>query len=230
MEFFGNTIESIRLYDPTNQRSVKRIASISIGPATELLLPFAENGSKLEDLLKSIDFSNCGEETQQTFIKELGELYRGQKNVSNEFYAPLFNQDSLLSFLPDNTLLIIDEPLSVQRIIDDFDNKAVELYRSQQEQGELPANFPKSYFNRVEIEPALGKMPRLMLTRLGISAKTSNFQLDFKTLTSYGGQIPNFIPKIKKMLAEKRRLIVVTHQANRLSEVLGRRRILSHLS
>ena len=48
LEFFGNAIESIRLYDPANQRSVKRIPSISIGPATELLLPFAENVPKPE--------------------------------------------------------------------------------------------------------------------------------------------------------------------------------------
>ena len=49
LEFFGNTIESIRLYDPANQRSIKRIPSITIGPATELLLPFAENSPKPED-------------------------------------------------------------------------------------------------------------------------------------------------------------------------------------
>ena len=34
LEFFGNTVESIRLYDPANQRSVRRIPSIAIGPAT----------------------------------------------------------------------------------------------------------------------------------------------------------------------------------------------------
>ena len=98
LEFFGNTVESIRLYDPANQRSVKRISSITIGPATELLAPFSENGSRSEDILKTIDFSNCSEETRQTFINELSELYRGQKTVSKEFYAPLFNQDSLLSY------------------------------------------------------------------------------------------------------------------------------------
>src|SRR5208283_1264137 len=42
LEFFGNTVESIRLYEPTNQRSVKKVNSISIGPATELAAPFTE--------------------------------------------------------------------------------------------------------------------------------------------------------------------------------------------
>ena len=44
LEFFGNMVESIRLYDPANQRSVRRVPAISIGPATELAAPFAENG------------------------------------------------------------------------------------------------------------------------------------------------------------------------------------------
>ena len=33
--------------------------------------------------------------------------------------------------------------------------------------------------------------------------------------------MPTFIAKIKQMLADKERIILVTHQANRLSELLG---------
>ena len=221
LEFFGNTIESIRLYDPMNQRSVKRIPSINVGPATELLAPFAENSPKPETIMSSLDFKNCTEETQQIFTKELSDLYRGQKNVSKEFYAPLFNQDSLLSYLPENTLLIIDEPLSVQRTIEDFDNKAMELRQDQQAQGELPANFPKPYFRWDELAPALERLPRLILSELGIADNKSIHHLDFKLLASYGGQLPMFIAKIKQLLADQQRVVLVTHQANRLSELLG---------
>jgi transcription-repair coupling factor (superfamily II helicase) len=227
LEFFGNIVESIRLYDPTNQRSVRRVPSINIGPATELTAPFAENGPQPEDILKTLDFNNCTEEFRQTFAKEMEELYRGQKTVSKEFYAPLFNRDSLLSYLPENTLLIIDEPLSVQRTVEDFDNKAVEIYRGRQAQGELPVNFPKPYFSWDEMAPALQKMPQLILSELGMSEKAAVHHLDFKTLPSYGGQLPTFIAKIKQMLADKERVILVTHQANRLSELLGEEDIIA---
>ncbi len=173
LEFFGNIVESIRLYDPTNQRSVRRVPSINIGPATELAAPFAENGPKPEDILKTLDFSNCNEEFRQTFAKELEELYRGQKTVSKEFYAPLFNRESLLSYLPENTLLIIDEPLSVQRTVEDFDNKAVEIYKGRQAQGELPVNFPRPYFSWEEMAPALAKMPQFDFVRTGNVGKSS---------------------------------------------------------
>ena len=227
LEFFGNTIESIRLYDPANQRSVKKVPSVSIGPATELLTPFAENSPKPEEILGKLDFVNCNEETRQNFLKELSELYRGQKTVSQEFYASLFNQDSLLSYLPDNTLLIIDEPLNVQRTIEDFNEKATELRQSGQEHGQLPGNFPKPYFNWEELMPELEKTPRLILSSLGMAGNESSLRLDFKPLTSYGGQFPNLIAKIKQMLAEKQRIILVTHQANRLSELLEEQDIMA---
>ncbi len=219
LEFFGNSIGSIRLYDPINQCSLKKTASIIIGPATELITPFLENGAELEGILSGIDFSNCNEESRERFIKELTELYQGRRNISKEFYAPLFNQDSLLSYLPENTVLILDEPLSVQRTIEDFDDKAVELCKSQQEQGELPVNFPSPYFTWDELQPSLEKIPRLMLTTLGI-ADESRYHLNFTPVPSYAGQLPTFIAKVKQMLAEKQRLILVTHQANRLSELL----------
>ena len=128
---------------------------------------------KPEDILKTIDFSNCNEEFRQTFAKELEELYRGQKTVSKEFYAPLFNRESLLSYLPENTLLIIDEPLSVQRTIEDFDNKAVEIYKGRQAQGELPVNFPETVFQLGRNGTGAGENAAVDFVRTGNVGKSS---------------------------------------------------------
>ncbi|MCX6003305.1 MAG: transcription-repair coupling factor [Chloroflexi bacterium] len=220
IEFFGNTVESIRLYDPANQRSVKKVVSITIGPATELLSPFSGNNIESESLLNSLDFTNCSEETRQHYVKELSELYHQQKSASKGFYATLFNQGSLLSYLPKNTLLILDEPLNVRRTMEDFDNKARELRDSQREQGELPANFPTPYSTWEELAPALEEMPSLSLATLGITNDESSHYLDFRPSPNYAGQLPIFIAKVKQMLSEKQRVILVTHQANRLSELL----------
>jgi len=50
----------------------------------------------------------------------------------------LFNRDSILSYLPENTLLIIDEPLSVQRTIEDFDNKAMNSVKTSRRRVSFP--------------------------------------------------------------------------------------------
>ena len=221
LEFFGNTVESIRLYDRANQRSVRRIVSITNGTGDGITGAFSETVPRPEDILKTLDFTNCSEETRQSFSHELSELYRGQKTVSKEFYAPLFNQDSLLSYLPENTLLIIDEPLSVQRTIEDFGNKAQELNKTGKNRANCRPISPSPTSIGMKSHPPWRKYHDLVISTFGTADKESTHQLNFKALTGYGGQLPNFIAKIKQMLAGRERLILVTHQANRLSELLG---------
>ncbi len=59
LEFFGNTIDSIRLFDPTSQRSLKATSEIVIGPTTELLAMSLGNKTELEKAVKSIDCASC---------------------------------------------------------------------------------------------------------------------------------------------------------------------------
>ena len=96
LEFFGNTIDSLRLFDPANQRSLKAIPSISIGPATEVLASPGE----LESALNRLDLSECSDEVRQQFQQETAMLLNRQKPGNLQFYAPLFNQGTLLEYLP----------------------------------------------------------------------------------------------------------------------------------
>ena len=43
LEFYGNTIDNIRLFDPTNQRSQTTVPEVAIGPATEQLASLSDS-------------------------------------------------------------------------------------------------------------------------------------------------------------------------------------------
>ncbi|HEX9896239.1 MAG TPA: transcription-repair coupling factor [Dehalococcoidales bacterium] len=218
IEFFGNVVESIRLFDPANQRSVQKVDAVTIGPASKLLRP--ANGERPDALLNKLDFSQCPEEVCQRFTRELTALMRGQKMADKDFYAPFFNQDNLMSYLPADTLVVLDEPLVVRSAIEDLNNKAQELRVGLEKQGELPLNFPTPYFTWDELQPALEKLPRLSLISWGIDEDEQTYKLGFKPILNYAGQINSFINRVKQSLAEKRRVIIVSHQANRLQELL----------
>ncbi|GAI99039.1 unnamed protein product, partial [marine sediment metagenome] len=95
LEFYGDTIDSIRLFDPANQRSQTTVSELAIGPATELLTPLLGDKVELESIINSIGAS-------QHFEQELAMLLDKQRPSNLQFYAPLFNQDSILSYLsPD---------------------------------------------------------------------------------------------------------------------------------
>ncbi len=217
LEFYGNTIDSIRLFDPANQRSLEAVSSVFITPATELLV---SNQAGLEAAINSIDLSGLSWEISQQFKQDLALLLNKQKPAPAQFYASLFNKDSILSYLPRNTLLILDEPLSLKRAIEELDAEASELRTEKLEQGELPHNFPRPYFTWEELEPMFDQRHCLRLTSWGVSEREQTHQLNFTPTPNYGGQLPLFIKKVKQHLSQKHRLIIISHQASRLSELL----------
>jgi len=217
LEFFGNTVDNIRLFDPANQRSLKTVPSVVISPATELLV---SNKLELESVINNIDLSGLSQDVSQQLRRELALLLNRQKPGAIQFYASLFNKDSILSYLPQDALVILDEPLSLERAVEDLDTEAEELRTEKLDKGELPHNFPRPYFTWDELEPILGKKQCLTLTAWGISDEEQPYQLDFTPTPNYAGQLPLFIKKIKQLLNQKHRLILISHQASRLSELL----------
>ncbi len=219
LEFLGNTIDSIRLFDPTSQRSLTTVSEVAIGPATELLTPRLTSQQELESTLNSIDLTGCSPGVSQQFQQELAILLDKQRPGNIQFYAPLFNQDSILSYLPRDAWVILDEPHNLKQTIDDLDAEASELRLEKLEGEELPANFPRPYFTWPELESRMKDRQCLKLTAWGITDEQPH-RLNFAPVPNYAGQLPLFIKKTKPLLKRKHRLILVSHQASRLSELL----------
>jgi transcription-repair coupling factor (superfamily II helicase) len=217
LEFFGNAIESIRFFDPATQRSQRAVPAITIVPATELLAPRTKSKQGLETILGALDLTSLSEESRQQFQQEIALLLADEKPAS-QFYAPLFNQNSLLDYVPADALLILDEPVSIRRVTEELETEAEEMRAERLARQELPQNFPRPYFSWAELEPALTSQHHLTLT--GWGAIEESLSLSFRTAQSYAGQLPTFIQKAREMLSQKKRVVIVSHQASRLSELL----------
>jgi len=218
LEFFGNTVDSIRLFDPASQRSVKEESSVAITPATELLAPLLRNKPELEQLLDGIDLSGCTGEVNQQLKQEIAMLLERQRPRNIQFYASLFNKDSLLNYLPQNALLILDEPRNIEQAVDELDAEASEMRSEKLERGELPHHFPRPYFAWKELETVIKDRRSLVLSALGVDEESC--RLGFTTAPSYAGQMPSFIKRVKQFRDQRHCLIIVSHQASRLSELL----------
>ncbi len=227
LEFFGNTIDSIRLFDPASQRSLRAVSSMAVGPATELLTPLSSSQSGLEQIISSLDLTGLNSEVREQFQQELAMLLNKEKPSHLQFYAPLFHTDSLLSYLPQDGLLILDEPQNIKLAVEDLEAKADELRAAKLERGELPHNFPTPYFTWDELDSGMENRQRLTLTSWGITGYDQWHKLSFTSAPSYAGQLPGFIKKAREMLDQRKRLILVSHQASRLSELLDEEDIIA---
>ncbi|MBA7483686.1 Transcription-repair-coupling factor [subsurface metagenome] len=221
LEFFGNTVDSIRLFDPSSQLSLRTASSLAICPATETLSLLLQDKLELEPILNSLDLSNCSTGVRQQFQQELAMLINKQRPSNMQFYATLFNKDSILSYLSPDALLVLDEPVTIKQAMEDLHAKANELRTEKLERGELPHSFPSPYFTWQELEPRIKNRRCLGLTAWGSPDNEPSYQLNFAPAPSYAGQLPSFINKAKQLLNQKHRLILISHQASRLSELLN---------
>jgi transcription-repair coupling factor (superfamily II helicase) len=220
LEFFGNTIESLRTFDPSTQRSLAPLASLFVSPATEVLAPLSMNSRDLEAVVNNLDLTGCNPDTRQYFVRDLALLRERQRPHDMPLYSALFNHDSLFGYLPEDCLIIIDNQTAVSQAMEDLDREAQALREARVGRGELPANFPIPYITWTELQPGLRQRPILRLTAWTGPGEQFSIPLEFTSLPGYAGQLPAFVNRVKQLLAQKCRLVVVSHQSSRLAELL----------
>ncbi|MDP2744528.1 MAG: hypothetical protein Q8P00_05625, partial [Dehalococcoidia bacterium] len=109
IEFVGDKVESLRLFDPANQRSLEAVQSIMVTPAAELLFPQGEGREAFDRFLKGLDLSGCDARAREEMGREIAQLVEGQRFEGADFYLAPSNDGMMLDFLPSNSLLILNE-------------------------------------------------------------------------------------------------------------------------
>jgi len=222
IELLGNEVESIRLFDPATQRSLELVDSIAIVPARESLPP---KGLDRHDILNQLDLSGCNIEAQQRFEDEVTRLIAGEQVDYAEFYIPLFSSASLIDYLPQEAVIILDQPATIEEALKKLDAEARELRREQTARGELPRNFPMPYSLWRELVSSMGQIKR-RLDLLPWQWDGTELEMPFSSAPAYGGKLAEFVKDAAKM-RDKRRIIIVSHQARRLSDLLEEKDIIA---
>jgi len=130
---------------------------------------------------------------------------------------------SVLDYLGNDALLVLDDPESIELAVTRLNEEAQELRAAKMESGELPASFPSPYLTWEEVETRIDGKRRLALPNLmshQLSASANGQAWPFTSAQSYAGQLEMFLRTVKQMVEQEQRVVVVSHQANRLTELL----------
>ena len=212
IEFFGNQIESMRCFDPESQRSSGPISSLTVTPVREFIMPSRGMNSTL-------NLDGCAAELKQRFEADLVKLQEGQWFAGAEFYFPLFNTGSVFDYLGSNALLVLDDPEGIELVVTRLNAEAEELRVTKTERGELPRGFPAPYLAWEQLESQMKGGCRLSLETWNV-ARRQGQAWPFVRSQSYGGQLERFLKTARKLVEQRQRVFVVSHQANRLAELL----------
>lgn len=127
LDFFGDTLESIREFDIESQISFTRLDSITIYPRRELILYKSERENLIDKL---VELRDEGKEISQKLISALeNEDTTEPVNGIEDIFPLIINSDSLISYLNNDFRIILIEPHELSGKREYFEKTYNELYK-----------------------------------------------------------------------------------------------------
>jgi transcription-repair coupling factor (superfamily II helicase) len=142
-EWEGDVIETLRLFDTENQRSVMAVPDVSIRTGRELLLGPARGAAAVARLRESVSLESLRADVRSDWEDELARLEAGAAFPGVEFYAGYLDpaRPSLLDHLPAGMAVLDFDP---ERQLADARSLLAEaemLAAAESSGGELPRRF-----------------------------------------------------------------------------------------
>ncbi|NOQ21658.1 MAG: transcription-repair coupling factor [Candidatus Aegiribacteria sp.] len=146
LEFFGDELESLRLFDQRSQRSIRDIQECQLLPAREVILSPDHWNRAIETVSEDHPFSE--------------KLWTANDFPGIEHYLPVFLEDccSILDYIPDDGTLIMSDPDSIIAHIEDALTFNMNNYSPQ----DIPFSFSSQFFCREDIRRKLESCRRIV--------------------------------------------------------------------
>ena len=224
IELLGNEVESIRLFDPATQRSVRPVDGVFVLPAQEALPALADR-FEVETLYDALDASNCPHAVQERIKEEMSLLLAGHALDEPGFYNGFFCQGEPLDYLPDNGLLVVERPWEIEGELLAMEEKFAELRAAKESRGEIPRRLPSLYAPRSRVEEQLSTVERRLhlypwTPERGDAGESPPVDLGFTPPGGYMGRLDALASDVRGWLEDGDRVALVSQHAARLSEVL----------
>ncbi len=225
IELWGDEIDSIRTFDPETQLSTGLVDSVTVIPTSETL-PGLANRERLDMAISRLDLSNSNDKTRRRMMVELDNLRDGQEVEDLDFYSGLFNDGSLLDYLPEQTAIISYRPPEIAEAAWAADEETHNLRGTKEARGDLPYNFPSSHLLWNEVEQRTHPFKRrLEITPWGAEELTHQdiHNLPFLSASDHHGNLDRFVADVAESAGMGHRVVAATSVPKRLGEIFDER-------
>ncbi|MBI5825404.1 MAG: transcription-repair coupling factor [Chloroflexi bacterium] len=142
----------------------------------------------------------------------------------SEFHIPLLHPQpaSLLDYLPQKTMMIVDDLSLVEMMANEIEEQAVKFRRESIEEQTLSANFPVPYLPWSELNDSLGEFTNLELAdsnRPEIGELENSLSTCFAHDERFGGRLKPFIDYLASIMESGEQVFIVSRQSPRLHEM-----------
>jgi len=196
VELLGDTVESLREFDPDTQRSTGPLPRIALPPLTEFFGSFAAVSGNGADAPDGVYGSDSGAVSE----------------ASGSSARTLFE-------LRSETLVIVDEPEAIETAATEAHERLSESGETRGEDGPgadgEPAQIPEK-----EWRDSLNRCPRLTIERLPLQRDGQELRtLRVQPTTHYHGQIPAFLAEVRGRVAAGEMVLIGATTAGELERL-----------
>ena len=221
IDLWGDEVDSIRFFDPNTQRSAESAESVTVLPAGEALPALADR-NLMDELTRGLDFTNTGAGERGRVQDELADLLSGVSLDNAALYAGFLLRHTLLNHLPDDALVIVDEPFETAEAARRVEGNAERLRLAKEERGSLPMGFPPPLADWDGASRTLEALPRRLTLSRYHHAETgeggSALALPFEAAPAYEGAVGGLAEAARS--GKRGAVVIATRHSQRLRELL----------
>ncbi|WP_017729503.1 transcription-repair coupling factor [Halalkalibacterium ligniniphilum] len=234
IELFDTEVDSIRTFSLEDQRSKESLEEIYIGPASEIILDDShyERAQRLlsEQLavsLKKVKAQEIKEKLDEHIAFEIGQLK--QKSLFQTMYKYMSyfydSHHSLLSYMPDNCVIFIDEISRVKEMAESLDKEEAEWHLALLKQGEVVHDLKMSNDVMGELRQTVRPVVylSLFLRHVPMTNPQNIVSINCKLMQSFHGQLQLLQSEYKRWSASGYATVFMAatkERAKRLQHVL----------
>lgn len=226
IEFWGDEVDSIRNFNITSQRSINTLDKIKIYPAHEFVLD-----NSIDEICKKITKKLVEENQEETIKKDIEQIKSGNyiskiDKYFNEFYD---KQSTLLEYLNDNYLIILDEISKIEarqrNILQDNSNLIKNLIEKEKIIPEALENIISIDLNQLENEKSVIYFEKQDIVT---NRQAEKYTFNYRQINYYKSEIENLFKDIKRWNKEQKSIYVMVstkEKAKKLKEILEKEEI-----
>ncbi len=245
LEFFGDTVESMRAFDPATQRTVEDVKVLTLLPARELYFS-PETKQRAEAAMRELADS---QHVPTARVREkIEQLREGLGTGGLEALLPGFFANGLSTLFDyvrawrDDAIFWLDEPVAQQRALDELRHEIDRSHADAQRRMELTMPPEQHFLDDAQLEAALSSFRQIsgglsldVEQRAPLSVRYTSTDELREAITSHHGEDGALTPLIERLAKWKEASLAVciacgsAGQADRVKRLLAERKVRTKL-
>ena len=212
IEFWGDEIDSLRVYDAISQRSIGTVNQISIFPVEEFLVDKSDLAVVSEKIEKYGNEKNRAS-SFPNILEDAEEIKQGNyQNKIEKYFEYFYDKFSSLSdYFSKDTIIFIDEPMRIKSKAQSIEYENKEIIEQYLEKYGVTPSYTANMAGFSEIVINLEELNSINLYRIdeNMLAKRNGYSFNCREVNFFRGNVDLFVQEVQESRARGEKLLVL---------------------